>query len=286
MELSEAPKPDMRRRIEEARLKGLVVAKDISFSYRHRLVLQGVSLSLPKGSVGAVLGPNGAGKSTLLKVLSGYLFPTKGMVLIRGQDIHRVSHQERSSLVTYTGDSPRPSFDFTVEEAVMMGRMGRMKNVFKESAEDRRALEMALRILDLEELRERPVTSLSSGELQRVEMARALCQDPEVFLLDEPTAHLDMSFELDLMEIITRMAREKGKTILAVFHDLNLAMRYAQILFFLQGGRIAYSLRPSQVSPDVIEEVYGVKAGLFFNSDAGSWFVIPIESKAKKRVET
>lgn len=252
--------------------------KDVSFSYGKNDLLDDISLSLQNGCLGALLGPNGSGKSTLLKIISGYLQPTRGSVRIDGRDIHKVSHVERRNLVTYVGDAPWPSFDFTVEETVAMGRMAGRSFFGHLDQRDVQAINEAISTLNLEKLKGRTLTSLSSGEYQRVEIARAFCQDPKVLLLDEPTAHLDMAYELELMEIIKNLVRESGKTVLAVFHDINLALRYASNLFFLKNGKIAFTLTPNQVTSKVIEEVYEVQATVNTYPGINSSVVVPISS--------
>ena len=153
-----------------------------------RQVLDGVDFEARRGQVTAVVGPNGSGKSTLLKAISGYLRPQEGRVSVCGLDPFSLSCEERSALIAYCGDEPEPAFEFTVEETVRLGRVSRKSEDLE--AQCLKAME-EVGVLDL---RARPVTALSSGERQRVFLARALCQDPEVFLLDEPTAHLDMAY--------------------------------------------------------------------------------------------
>jgi len=260
-----------------------ILVERVSFAYGKKPILRDIDLKLSEGTVAAVLGPNGAGKSTLLKVISGYLRPQKGEVRVNGERIHSLSSGAKSRLVTYTGSDPTPSFDFTVKETVLMGRTSRSAGLLAETAEDLKAAEDAMQVTGVFELKDRPITSLSSGELQRVWLARAICQDPQVLLLDEPTAHLDMCFKLEIMEIISKIAREKKKTVLAVFHDLNLAMRYASILLFLKDGALAYTLQPGQISAKVIEEIYNVRASLIFHRALESWCVVPLCPTHKSR---
>lgn len=234
-----------------------------------REVLGGVDFTAPRGQVTAVVGPNGSGKSTLLKVMSGYLRPQEGRVSVCGRDPFSLSHEERSALVAYCGDEPEPAFEFTVEETVRLGRVSRR------SGDPDALSRKAMAEVGVLNLRARPVTALSSGERQRVFLARALCQDPEVFLLDEPTAHLDMAYELQVMEMVARLAGERLKTVVAVHHDLNLALRYASVLFFLKEGRIRHRLTPDQVTPEIIAEVYGVKASVLAHPALGRPVVVP-----------
>jgi iron complex transport system ATP-binding protein len=167
--------------------------------------------------------------------------------------------RDRSRLITYVAPEYRSSFEFTVEEAVMMGRIAHSGSIMAQSPLDLEAAERAMLATKIIHLRDRPVTSLSSGEQQRVQIARAICQEPSVLLLDEPTAHLDMNFELEVMEILRQLVKQ-GRTVLAIFHDVNLALRYASTLFFMKQGKFVESIHPDGISPEIIEKVYGVEA--------------------------
>jgi iron complex transport system ATP-binding protein len=249
-----------------------VAVSGLHFGYQDRMVLKGLSLQAPRGSVTTVVGPNGSGKSTLLKVMSAYLRPSAGSVLLCGQDPHVLSPADRSRLVTYCGDEPEPAFDFSVEETV---RLGRVASGRTSREGDSAAAARAMAEVGVSGLKNRPITELSSGERQRVYIARAVCQDPEVLLLDEPTAHLDMSYELQVMDMVVRMAREAGKTVVTVHHDLNLALRYASRLFFLKDGVVMHSLEPAEVTAGVVSEVYGVRALVTTHPSLGWPVIIP-----------
>ncbi len=251
----------------DVRVSGLVFGYDGTESAR--TVLKGVDLVAERGSVTAVVGPNGSGKSTLLKVISAYLCPGEGRVQVRGMDPHTLTPLSRSRLVTYCGDEPEPAFEFTVEETVMLGRVA-----LGPGEGDREVAERAMKEAGVFDLRSRAIASLSSGERQRAYIARAICQDPEVFLLDEPTAHLDMSYELHVMELVTRLAKERGKTVLAVLHDLNLALRFASKIYFMKDGAIAHAVMPDGVTPQIIRAVYGVESSIMRHPALGCPVVI------------
>lgn len=253
----------------------MLVASDLSFSYDQNRVLQDVSLSVPAGSVFAVVGPNGSGKSTLLKVTSGYLNPESGRVSVLGTHIHAATPQTRSALVTYSGDEPDPAFPFSVQETVEMGRYAKPGDTLSEISDyGARAMEATA----VSHLSARPITELSSGERQRVYLARAICQDPALFLLDEPTAHLDMAFEHATMNLIRRLAAG-GKTFLTVIHDLNLALRYSDRILFMRAGKLEHAIRPNEVTPEIVEQTYGVKVAVFGDQPSGSLghpLVVPV----------
>lgn len=247
---------------------------DVGFAYGKDDILDGITLGIPRGTFAALLGPNGAGKSTLLKTISGYLKPQHGEVLLCNRAVHSLGDRERSRLVTYLAPDSRSSFEFTVEEAVLMGRIAHSGSILSQPPGDLQAAEKAMLATKIIHLRNRTVTSLSSGEQQRVQIARAICQDPAVFLLDEPTAHLDMNFELEIMEMVKRLA-EEGRTVFAIFHDVNLALRYASTILFMKQGRLVHSIHPEQVSSPIIEDVYGVKSYILEDSAGSIRCVVP-----------
>ncbi len=247
---------------------------DVSFSYGKRVVLNDISLEIPKGTFAALLGPNGVGKSTLLKTISGYLKPDKGKVLVCNQLVHFLEDKQRSRLAAYLAPDTRSAYEFTVEEVVMMGRLSYSDSILSVSASDVKKSESAMIATQIMELRHRSITSLSSGEQQRVQIARIICQDPKVFLLDEPTSHLDIKYELEIMGLVKELTSE-GRTVLAVFHDVNLALRYASLLIFMKAGNIVHLAKSNQLNFDIIKEVYEVKSR-FLKDDASSIrFIVP-----------
>ena len=246
------------------RAVGSVSVQDLRHYRGGREILRGITLEIEPGSVAAVVGPNGAGKSTLLKVISGYLRPRSGTVRVGGMDPASLHPSERSRLVTYCGDEPEPAFAFSVEETVEMGNPERAR----ESGPA--FLEAALDALDITDLRYRTITSLSSGERQRVFLSRAVYQDPLVFLLDEPTTHLDMAYEVQVVDMIESLAGRLGKTVVTVVHDLNLAMRCAARLFFLKDGALRYCVTPQEVTSEIIGDIYGVDAQVVEHPVAGT----------------
>lgn len=252
-----------------------IVLESITFAYGAEAIIDDITLELPQGTFAALLGPNGAGKSTLLKTISGYLKPQQGEVLVCNQPVHSLGDKQRSRLVTYLAPDSRSSFEFTVEESVMMGRLPYSGSVLSESPGDRQAAEEAMLATQIIHLRNRPVTSLSSGEQQRVQIARAICQDPAVYLLDEPTAHLDMLFELELMELVRNLAQEQNRTVFAIFHDVNLALRYASVLLFMKEGQLLHSIHPDELSSETIQEVYGVNSYILEDAPNGIRCVVP-----------
>lgn len=262
----------------------LVRLDGIWFSYRRRWVIQDVTLSARAGEITAIVGPNGAGKSTILKVASGFLKPGKGSSRVLDRDVGAMPARARGRLLTYMGAELEPVFGFTVEETVLLGRFPHTGALRKEGPDDVAAARRAMSVLDLDDLAERPVTDLSSGERQRVYLARALCQETSVLLLDEPTAHLDMAYEMRVMEVLSYTAQERNAAVVVILHDLNLASRFASSLYFVREGRIYKSGCPAEtVTAQTIREVYGAESYVFPHPE-GRWpQVVPLRPAQKYR---
>ncbi|AEC52347.1 iron (III) dicitrate transport ATP-binding protein [Pyrococcus sp. NA2] len=217
---------------------------DISFSYGNVNVLKDVKFRANKGSILAIIGPNGSGKSTLLKCIAGILRP-KGKILYDGIDLINLKPKERAKLVSYVPQSSYPEFSFTVEEFVELGTYATGGDV-----------EEALKIVGLYEKKDELVTRLSGGEYQLALIARALAQGSDVMLLDEPTSHLDINHAHEVIEILGNLKEEK--LIITVLHDLNMAINYADEILVLNRGRVVWKGSPKNLSPRVIEDVYGI----------------------------
>lgn len=219
---------------------------NVSFSYGERQILRDVAFSVRKGELLAIVGPNGAGKSTLLKCLVGILRPV-GYVKLNGLELLSLKPKERAKYISYVPQSSFPEFAFTVEEFVELGTYATKGDV-----------EGALRKVGMWERRKELVTKLSGGEYQLVLIARALAQGSDVMLLDEPTSHLDINHALHIMDLLKDLKDEK--ILVSVMHDLNLALNYADRIIVLNKGQIQWSGMSSTLTPDILEEVYGVKA--------------------------
>ncbi len=224
-------------------------------------VLKDVSITISSGEVLGVLGPNGSGKSTLLKVLMRILTPQQGTVELFGQSYESLSQAEISRRVAFVPQETQQAFPFTINEMVLMGRYphhNRTWGLGWEGSKDRAAAHQAMEDLDVSHLGSRLITDVSGGERQRAVIARALAQEPEVLLLDEPTAFLDLHHQLDIARIIRRLNQERGLTVILVSHDLNLASQYCDRLLLLQDGRIVTIGTPQEViSKEFLEPVYG-----------------------------
>lgn len=232
----------------------------VGFGYDGRPVLTDLSLDLAAGRFTGLVGPNGAGKTTLLDLLAGLKRPDRGKVLFRDRDVSTMGRLESARVIGLVPQEFRITMPFTVRQVTAMGRHPHQDRFSRPGPEDEAAVEAALTALDLLDLAERPVTELSGGEKQRAAAARALAQEPEVFLLDEPTASLDIRHSLTVLELIAELVAQ-GRTAVAVMHDLNLAAAYCRELILLKDGRILAAGPTEEVlTRENIAALYGVAA--------------------------
>jgi len=234
--------------------------KEVDFSYYDELVLQGVSLCLRAGELVGLIGPNGSGKTTLIRVMSGLLVPKRGRVWLDGRDIRTFNRCQIAQRMAVVPQELIMPFAFTTYEMVMMGRTPYVRPLLGAGPDDREVVEEKMRLTNTLSLAERPFPELSEGERQRVIIAMALAQEPEVLLLDEPTAHLDISYQVEVLELIKRLNRREGLTVLATMHDLNLASLYFDRLILLNGGRVVADGAPAEVlRRGNIQRVFGAE---------------------------
>ncbi len=257
----------------------ILSAERITFAYPGRPLFRDLSLSLEEGDMAGLIGPNGSGKTTLLRILTGVLRPDSGSVLLRGEDLAGLPGRSRARSLAAVPQESRTLFDYTVLETVLMGRFAHLGLWGMETREDTEIAGRCLAEVEMEGAASRSLNELSSGERQRVYIARALTQQPRVLLLDEPTSFLDLKHRLQIYDILARLNRQAGLTVLAISHDLNLAARYCRKLHLIRDGAISASGAPQEViTGGVIREVYGTDAEIGKDPRTGSPFVIPYPS--------
>lgn len=238
--------------------------EDLVFSYNHKPILDGVNIELRPGEMVGLVGPNGAGKSTLINLLSRTLMPQRGHVWLDGQALEQLSPEQVARRVAVVPQVFEVPAGFTAREIVMMGRTPHLGWLKSESAHDEEIVRAAMIATGTWHLANRLINRLSGGERQRVIFARALAQEPQVLLLDEPTAHLDVAHQIEVMEIARRLKRERALTVLSVLHDLNLAAQYCDRIILLKDGRVFAAGAPASViTSNVLRAVYGIEMCVF-----------------------
>ena len=240
-------------------------------------VLEDFSLVAEPGTVTALLGSNGAGKSTALRALARLLRPRAGTVTLDGRDVWQLPQRTFVRHVAFVPQTEAVAWPMTVEHAVLLGRVPHRGWLLPYTAEDREALSTALRQVDLEALRDRSLDSLSGGERRRALLARALAQDAEVLLLDEPGAHLDLRHQVELFDLLARLARERGAAVVLSLHDLNLASLFADRAVLLSEGRIlAQGLCQEVLTPDLLRRTFGIPVETVPHPRHGISMIFPV----------
>jgi len=235
----------------------MLLIDNLSVAYNQRNVLHGVSLDVRSGEVLALIGPNGAGKSTLIRAVSGVIPIQTGKVHTNGDDFAALSSMQRARYLAVVPQAVSLPAAFTVWETVLLGRTPYLGFLGQPSLKDEELARSALDRVSASSLAGRRVGELSGGEQQRVLLARALCQSTPILLLDEPTAHLDLQYQVSLLEIVSDLAHRDNLAVLIALHDLNLAARYADRMALMVAGRIQAVGKPGEVlKADVIEAAY------------------------------
>ncbi len=231
---------------------------DVECSYGATKVLNGLTFSIERGSFTGIIGPNGSGKSTLLRCISRVLKPARGAVLLDEQNLYSLGSRDVARRMAVVPQETAVNFSFTVEEVVMMGRSPHLNRFQREGEKDIEITVRAMEMTNTGHLADRLITAISGGERQRVIIAKALAQEPEIILLDEPTSHLDINHQVEILSLLQRLNKEKRLTIVSVFHDLNLAAQYCDGLILMQKGRVFTMGKPEDVlTAGNIKDVYG-----------------------------
>ncbi|MBI1848303.1 MAG: ABC transporter ATP-binding protein [Candidatus Rokubacteria bacterium] len=257
---------------------------------RGGFALADVSLALAPGEVLAVIGPNSAGKTTLIRLLSRVLEPDAGEIRLDGRPLAEVPRAALARAVAVVAQDAPPALPFSVEQLVLMGRYPHAPTRFFESDDDRAAAREAMALTGVAELAPAPVGRLGGGERQRVMLARALAQRPRLLVLDEPTAHLDLRYQVECVALLRRVNRERGVAIVLVSHDLDLAAEVADRLLFLDRGRVARLGAAVDVLEErLLSEIYGCRVTVERNPESGRpsvrvvWPAAPAGAPAHRR---
>lgn len=257
-------------------MKEALTVQDLSFSYGPKKILKGLSFDVRPGEILGILGPNASGKTTLIKNLAGLLKPQRGTVRLGADDLNALPRKELARRIAFVPQEEEMFLSFSVEQVVLMGRAPYMGAWGFEADADRKKAAEAMADADVLSLRERRFHDLSGGERQRVVLARALAQEAPLLLLDEPTSHLDVRYQIQILELCARLNRERGMTIALSIHDMNLASLYGHRLLILKEGMLFAIDEPKRViTQETIRSVFGARASIGYHPDTGLPYTLP-----------
>ncbi len=260
-----------------------VALRNIELRYGDSTILQDISLTVSSGELLIIIGPNGAGKTSLLKIIAGLLNPSTGTTEIFSHHISSYSRRELAKKIAVVPQEIPLDFPFTVLETVLMGRAPHLGLLGFEQKHDNEKAWQAMEFTDVTHLADRRLHHLSGGERQRVIIARALCQDPEIILLDEPTAALDLAHQIHIMDLLERFRSKRQSTIIMVSHDLNLAAMYGEPVVLMQDGRIVRHGPPEDVlTRDLLIKTYGCDLMVDRNPLLKTPRILPVPEKCKQ----
>ena len=247
--------------------------RNLKVCYGKREVLRGVNLDVEEGELLGIIGPNGSGKTTLIRAITGVIRPEDGRITSRGKDLSSWDRKTIARHIAVVPQSVSIDFEFTIEEIVLMGRTPHLNG--RENPEDYEIVRNSMRETETMHLKDRLITELSGGEIQRVIIARALAQEPEILLLDEPTSHLDIRGQVEVLHLIKKLVKN-GITALAVIHDLNLAAAYCDRIALLYNGQIMAHGRPESVlTRENIQEAFKITVTVEKNKSNSTPIILP-----------
>ncbi|OXM62549.1 MULTISPECIES: ABC transporter ATP-binding protein [Amycolatopsis] len=254
-------------------------AEGLKLGYGERVVVDGLDLDVLDGTITAIIGPNGCGKSTLLRALARLLAPREGAVLLDGERIDKLPTREVAKVVGLLPQSPVAPEGLTVGDLVARGRHPHQRWYRQWSSSDEDAIANALRLTGMDVLADRVVDELSGGQRQRAWISMTLAQETGLLLLDEPITYLDLAHQIDVLDLVHRLHRDRGTTVVMVLHDLNLAARYADTLVAMRDGRIIAQGPPSTVLTEpLLDEIFGLTAKVLPDPVSGTPLVVPISA--------
>ncbi len=256
--------------------------KNVTLAYGHKVVVEGISFQMVPGKIMGLVGPNGCGKSTIIKALSRVISPYSGRILLNGKDISAIPRKDLARWLGVVPQMPLLPSVFTAFEIVLMGRNPHLGLFQYEGPRELAIAWQAMEKTSTQHLAERRINELSGGEIQGIVIARALAQETEAILLDEPTANLDIGRQIEILDLIRSLCRENNMTVVAALHDLNLAAQYCDRLVLLNNHRVHAEGMPGEViTPQNIEEVYGARSCVYAHPANGLPVVLLNADKSK-----
>jgi iron complex transport system ATP-binding protein len=241
------------------------------------MIVEGLTITIPTQAITAIIGPNGCGKSTLLKALARILIPEQGKVEVNEVDIHSQSTKEIARQIGLLPQNPRSPDGITVSDLIQRGRYPH-QGIFRQwSREDEASVNNALSLTGLTNFSDKPIDELSGGQRQRVWIAMLLAQETPIMLLDEPTTHLDIAHQIEVLDLLKELTRQHNRTIVMVLHDINLAVRYADNLIAMRDGKVKTFGEPHNVvTAQMMHEVFSIQAQILQDPVSGSPLCIPV----------
>ena len=237
-----------------------VKTNDLSIGYTDNLLFENLNLSIPRGEISVFVGSNGCGKSTLLRSIARLLKPQEGSILLEGKEVHSMSSREVAKKMGILPQSPVSPEGLTVHDLVKQGRYPHQSWLKRWTEEDTEKVEAAMKATRVDQFRDKPVDELSGGQRQRAWIAMTLAQDTEIILLDEPTTYLDMTHQIEILDLLFELNETQGRTIIMVLHDLNLASRYAHNIIAIKDGEVFGQGTPENViNCDLVRSVFGME---------------------------
>ena len=254
----------------------LIETRILTFAYAEEPVLKDISLNFQAGEFIGIIGPNGSGKSTLLKLIGGILPAPSGTVFFKGRELSRYKKKEMAVAIAWIPQDKQMAFPFKVIDLVLMGRHPYLSPLSFEGEDDYRIAQDAMRQTQVLEFAARSFNEISGGEKQRVMIASAITQKPEVMLLDEPTSALDIKYQVEILNILKRLNQQENKSLILAMHDLHMASKFCKRLVLLKQGRVFCEGTPAEVlKKKILEDVYEVKVKIFNDDEDGSLLVVP-----------
>lgn len=255
----------------------VLAASNVTAGYDSRAIISGIDLTVPKNKINVIIGANGCGKSTLLKTFSRLIRPYRGQVMLNGKAVSTLPAKQAAKIMGLLPQSPTVPEGIKVTDLVTRGRFPYRRLLKSMTGEDFKAVEEAMDIMGITELADRSVDELSGGQRQRVWIALALAQQTDILLLDEPTTFLDISYQVEILDLLTDLNRRRGTTIIMVLHDINLSARYADYLFAMRDGSLAACGTPHEIiTPELIKDIYGLDCIVMEDPVSTSPFIIPM----------
>lgn len=256
---------------------------DLSCGYGAKIIINKINLHIEKGEFIGIIGPNGSGKTTLLRAITRLIKPKNGSILLEGRDLHSIDKREIAKKMAVVSQN-LPIVSMTVKEFVLLGRTPHYKTLqLFENESDIEVVEHAMRMTGIKRLQNNLMSEISGGETQLALIARALAQEPWILLLDEPTAHLDITHQVSILDLIKRLNKEYQLTVIIVLHDLNLASEYCDRLILMNNGQISKTGTPEEVLNYVdLEEVYKTLVVVEKNPLSKKPFVLIVPEEVKK----